>query len=358
MKSRRVVSTLTGLSALLAGLAGVTSAGSADAAGSAATAAASSVNNIRVGSFNVFGVNADRTSHGEQRRWRVRRPVVVSQILGYHLDVVGVQEANQSTIYRSGLVSHASNQYMDLLAGLNAKGGHYRVTNNNAYNCARTFSHTNCRSKYQGASGDTRIMYDTDTVSMVSQGSYRYRAQSGVTTRYLSYAVLRWRATGQKFLFTNTHLDPHRISSRVAEWRELVAKVNRLKGSLPVITVGDFNSTKFDSYTKEMLPKMKNNGYGDVLSQRFEVNPPAYVRARSVTKGWVNSFGAFRRNVKRFSYYKDQSKIGNNIDWIFASNNLTVKEWKMCLNVNPTTMRLRGVIPSDHNLVRAIIALP
>jgi endonuclease/exonuclease/phosphatase family metal-dependent hydrolase len=355
MKSRRLVSTLTGLSALLAGLAGVTSAGSADAAGAAA--AASSVNDIKVGSFNVFGVNADRTSHGEQRRWKVRRPVVVSQILGYHLDVVGVQEANQSTIYRKGLVSHASNQYMDLLAGLNRRGGNYRVTNNNAYNCVRTFSHTNCRHRYQGASGDTRIMYDTDTVSLVSQGSYMYKAQSGVTTRYLSYAVLKWRATGQKFLFTDTHLDPHSISSRVAEWRELIAKVNKLKGSLPVITVGDFNTSKFDSYTKEMLPAMKNNGYGDVLSQRYEVNPPANVRAQQLSKGWVNSFGAFRRNVKKFSYYHSQSKIGNNIDWIFASNNLTVKEWKMCVNVNPRTLMIRGVIPSDHNLVRAVISL-
>jgi hypothetical protein len=35
-----------------------------------------------------------------------------------------------------------------------------------------------------------------------------------------------------------------------------------------------------------------------------------------------------------------------------------VKEWKMVIKYDPTTLRVDGVIPSDHNMVRATVTLP
>ena len=49
--------------------------------------------------------------------------------------------------------------------------------------------------------------------------------------------------------------------------------------------------------------------------------------------------------------------LGNNIDWVFASNELAVPEWKVVARFDKQ-LRLKGVIPSDHFMVRATITLP
>jgi len=57
----------------------------------------------------------------------------------------------------------------------------------------------------------------------------------------------------------------------MAQWKELIAKVDQLKGQLARVTVGDFNTRKFDAGTPrlcdEMVPAMRANGYGEVLNQ-------------------------------------------------------------------------------------------
>ena len=352
---------LSGLAASATALTVLASASFAPATAAAVVIPAvptTKTHDVRVGSFNLFGVNNDKSASGDQRPWRERRPVIVSQILTRHLDVVGVQEANQSSIYKSSLVDGV-NQYMDLLHGLDHAGGSYALTNTNAYNCARPSSSHNCVPVDQGASGDTRILYNTDRVSLVRQGSYEYRAQTaGKSKRYLAWAVFEMKGTGRQFLFTNTHLDPYSASTRVAEWNEVIAEINDLKGSLPVIAVGDFNTSKFDSYAQQMLPAMKSNGYGDVLNQQYSESSAYGVRAKSLSRTWVNSYNGFRRDVSRYSYSTSRAKIGNDIDWVFASNELPVRGFAVVNNMDARTLQLRGVIPSDHNLVRATIVLP
>jgi endonuclease/exonuclease/phosphatase family metal-dependent hydrolase len=355
--SRSLLRTAAATAVLCAGLTGVSAGGSATAS-TAPTATTTTVGDLRVGSFNVFGVNNDTSASGEQHIWRERRPVIVSQVLASHLDVVGVQEANQSSIYKSRLVSAAPNQFVDLLRGLNAGGGHYAITNRAAYNCVNPASNQSCVFRDQGASGDTRIIYNTDTVSMVSNGSYQYRAYTGTTKRFLAYSVLRSKLTGRAFLFTDTHLDPHEISTRVKEWREMVAEVDTLKGAMPVISVGDFNTTKYDSYTTETLPSMKSHGYGDVLNQQYSVNPGVGVRAETLTRANINSYNKFRRDATTYAYVARPDKLGNNIDWVFASNGLQVKTWSVVMNLDPATLLVKGVLPSDHSLVTATVSLP
>jgi endonuclease/exonuclease/phosphatase family metal-dependent hydrolase len=361
--SRNLTRTATAAAAICVGLTGVTAGSAASASTvptgtSTATTTTTTATDLRVGSFNVFGVNNDTSASGNQRIWKERRPVVVSQILGSHLDVVGVQEANQSSIYKSRLATTAPNQYMDLVRGLNAAGGHYAITNAAAYNCVVPASNQSCVYKNQGASGDTRIIYNTDTLSMVSNGSYQYHAYTGTTKRFLAYSVLRAKVSGKAFLLTDTHLDPRDISTRVAEWKELMTRVDTLKGTLPVVNVGDFNTTKYDSYTSSMLPSMKSHGYGDVLNQQFSVNPAVGVRAQSLDRAWINSYNGFRRDATTYSYSVRRDKLGNNIDWVFASNGLQVKTWSVVMNLDPATLLVKGVLPSDHSLVTATVSLP
>ncbi|WP_198018386.1 hypothetical protein, partial [Sedimentibacter sp. B4] len=70
----------------------------------------------------------------------------------------------------------------------------------------------------------------------------------------------------------------------------MVKKIPQLNtGKLPVVSVGDFNSSKFTSYTAQLLPAMKAAGFGDVMNQEYTVNPPKGIRAENVVNGWINS---------------------------------------------------------------------
>lgn len=336
--------------------------GTASVTATGAPAAGASGADVRVGTFNIVGVNADRAASGEHKVWKVRRTTVISQILRQRLDVVGVQEANQSTIYRSHLVDGIT-QYLDLRNGLNKAGGHYQLTAVYPYNCVRAFSSRSCHYRNRAAAGDNRILYDTDTTSLVSRGAYRYPHQvRNSTARWLAWAVLRDKATGRDFLFTTTHLDPYSKTVRVAQWRDMIAKVNALKGSRPVIATGDFNTSKYSDWARSLLPAMVGNGYGDALGQQYATNGVRPRPARNI-RVWINSFNAFRRDVRSYGYEEsrfDQAtpNTGNGVDWIFASNGLPVREFEVVADMDDSTLRITGTIPSDHHMLRATVGLP
>ena len=332
-------------------------AGSVSMGGSSAVGASAADHYVRVGSFNIVGVPADKKAHGNQKTWKKRRYTVTSQILSRKLDVVGVQEANQSTVYKRQL-TYGSTQYRDLRDALNRRGGHYALTNVNAYNCARPSSTYKCKAKYMGASGDNRILFNTKRIARVRGGSLTYSAHAaGKPQRFLAWAVLKNKATGKQFLFTTTHLDPYSVSARKSQWSQMISKINSLKGSMPVVATGDFNTSKYSNYASTYIPRMKANGYGDVLNQVPNKNTLNKRRAESVTRAWISSFNGFRRSAKAFGYDEARNKIGNGIDWIFASNNLEVKKWEVVVNISPKTLRVRGTIPSDHCLVVSTLVL-
>ncbi len=165
------------------------------------------------------------------------------------------------------------------------------------------------------------------------------------------------KATGKRFFFTNTHLDPYSIPARKAQWDQSIRLTNSLRGSLPVVAVGDYNTSKFSDYAPTYLPRMKAQGYGDVLNQVPRRNTLVSPRAEKTRRAWVNSFNAWNPKVGGYSQDRD-TKIGNGIDWVFASNRVRVKSWEVVVDMDPRTLRFRGVIPSDHNLVRATLVLP
>ncbi len=324
--------------------------------GGGATAAAS--NEVRVGTFNITGVHTDGSASGNHRTWRERRGKVVSQILGEKLDVLGVQEANQSTVHKARL-SYGETQYLDLRGALNRAGGSYALTNTNNYDCVNPRSTYKCVYKDQEASGSDRILYNTRTVTMVKQGAITYSSKtSGKPNRYMAWAVFKMKATGKQFFFSNTHLDPYGVPARLKQWDQHIATINKLKGSLPVVAVGDYNTSKFRDYAATYLPRMKNNGYGDVLNQEYAKPLPSKRRAENTYRAWVNSFNSFTRDVRPYAYEDSRSKIGNGIDWIFATNKVRVKGVEVVVDLSPSTLKLRGVIPSDHNLVRATLVFP
>ena len=322
-----------------------------------ATAAARVPLDVRVASYNVQNVSLDRTE-GEQRPWRERRAGVIANIIGENVDVIGVQEVNPSSAYASRLPA-GKNQYLDLRNGLNAAGGAFALTNKYAFNCKKARTQYRCVKKNRGASQSDRILYNTRTLTLVSQGKLKYQAQrSGASPQHMGWAVLRTLATGSEFLFTTTHLEPKVESIRKAQWQEMVAKIDAIKGTRPVIATGDFNTHRSSSLGAQMIPMMKSHGYGDVLNQEPYVNAINHPRARSLVNGWMNTANKLSRDVRVSKYYAEPWRPGHNIDWIFASNSLPVPEWKVVASWDPNTWLMNGVIPSDHNMVRATVTLP
>ena len=124
-----------------------------------------------------------------------------------------------------------------------------------------------------------------------------------------------------------------------------------------MIATGDYNTSKFSDYASTYLPAMTSNGYGDTMNQAYRT-PKTPRRAEWCRRTWVNSFNGFRRNAAVYSYATNRAKTGNGIDWVFASNYLRVRESAVVMNLRESTMRLTGVIPSDHSMVRATVVLP
>lgn len=341
----------------------LTAAGTGSAAASVSTqsrAATSSGSDIRVASFNVQSVSLDRTS-GAQRPWKLRRNTIVSQILNGRVDVIGVQEVNPSKSFASRLSNPANrNQYFDLRAGLNHFGtDHYSLQTGAAANCVDRTTTYRCVYQNRRASGSNRILFNTRTLRQVTYGHTEFtQASAANPVAGVTWSRLAVRATGAQFLFVTTHLDPKSRSVRLAQWKQLISTVNKVKGNLPVVATGDYNTHRGDTMSAEMLPSMKKAGYGDVLNQQFGQNKQVGVRAESLSHAWVNSYNHQDLNVRNYSWDDRRSNLGFTIDYVFASNGLRVKSYKVVLRFSSTKLRVYGTLPSDHNMVRATITIP
>jgi len=327
---------------------------------SRAAAAASTGTDIRVASFNVQSVSLDRTS-GAQRPWKERRNTIVSQILNGRVDVIGVQEVNPSKSFASRLRNPANgNQYFDLRAGLNHFGtDHYSLQTGAAANCVDATTTYKCVYKNRRASGGDRILFNTRTLRQVTFGYTGYtRTGANNPVAGVTWSKLAVRATGAQFLFVTTHLDPSSKSIRLAQWKQLISTVNKVKGNLPVVATGDYNTHRGDVMSAEMLPAMKKAGYGDVLNQQFGENKQVGVRAESLSHAWVNTVNHTDLNVRNYSWDDRRANLGYTIDYVFASNALRVKAYKLVLRFSATKLRVLGTLPSDHNMVRATITIP
>ena len=312
---------------------------------------------VRVASFNIRSVKNDVRTAGEEEPWRQRREVVIRQIREERLDVVGLQEASQNGNYAKQMVD-GRNQFLDLRNGLRKAGGHWGLTSTASYNCVRPYTSGNCTYQDRGASRTTKILYNRARLDKVRSGSYEYRHQTGGENdeRYLVWAVFEHRGSGKRFFFANTHLSTGSAALQKAQWRELIDKVNQLKDGLPTIVVGDFQRSRMKNPVTDMLAAMKASGYGDVLGQRPMEPVVENPRARRTVQDWVSSMNNFTRDVRDFSF-EDRKRAGNFIDWIFASNDLPVAEYEVVADIDQDTLRLRGTIPSDHNMIKASIGL-
>ena len=81
---------------------------------------------------------------------------------------------------------------------------------------------------------------------------------------------------------------------------------------------------------------------------------PYQQRAVQKTYAHVNSFNSLNPRIADYSV--SAGRIGNNVDWIFASNHLKVPRWHT--HVTQSGGLLTWPIRSDHFMVSAIVTLP
>jgi endonuclease/exonuclease/phosphatase family metal-dependent hydrolase len=317
---------------------------------------------LRVASYNV---TCDKCFDGQpnELHWKDRRDAVAASIKAQDLDVIGVQEAGQGWLKDANGDKIDLSQFEDLR---NALGGSWRLTNTNRNNCVKSKSPNSCVYKDQGASDGDRILFDSSRVTMLEAGSKLLPNVGGNNDRYVTWARLQQHSTGKQFMYASTHLEPAKdkgsagalYKNRRAQAEvvaETVAKHN--PGGLPSFVVGDFNSTRFAhdySPTNAPYDALVDAGYVDPLGGAWRTTktaPGALVKHRINT--WLNSFNGFDRTVTR----KEGWVNGSYIDYIMVSRGVQVPEWETVANRGKDG-DLEGIIPSDHNMIRATVVLP
>lgn len=346
MTSRFPRSTALRLLAPVLGLALLPTAATAAASDAALSRARHHAPYLRVASWNISGVLNDGKG-AKHRPWQDRRSVVARQLLGQApvgqrgrpADVIALQEANTSKT-----LAHGRTQYTDLVHALNV-----RATGADHYRAVRP----------RLASNATRIAYNARTLRLLRAGALRWRAQEMRVdgARMMAWATFRQVTTGKRFFFASVHLETASKDVRWAQWRQLIRVVPKLAHGLPVVLGGDFNVTRNMRHesARRLLPKMRKAGFGDTLGQ-YGAGYLTYQQARPkhVVRAQFNSVNKYAR---RLGHYKRHSWVGQDTDYVFASNRLSVRRWGLVADLPSGSDRLRGTIPSDHNLVRVTIAL-
>jgi endonuclease/exonuclease/phosphatase family metal-dependent hydrolase len=318
---------------------------------------------VRAASYNIKCANCFSGLENEGT-WAQRRDAVVATILGQHLDVVGLEEAGQSWLKDADGKSISLTQFEDLR---NRLGGSWTLTNANRNNCVKSTTPSSCVYKDQGASQDTKIIYDASRIELLDQGSKKLPfVDPGDNARYVAWAQLRQRSTGNRFMFAATHLEPTKDKAGSTAFYDLRreqtevalgAVADHNSAHLPVMFVGDLNSSRFaHTYSPTNAPYdvLVKGGLVDPLGAAFGTTKTA--PGQTVVKRintWVDSFNDFNRIVNTHTSWIN----GSYIDYIFVSPSIKVPEWETVVDMDSSGSFV-GTIPSDHNLIRVSVVLP
>ena len=309
---------------------------------------------LKIASWNIRCANCNAGANTELP-WSGRRDTVVQMIKSRLPDVIGIQEASQGWLTSGGKTIELS-QFEDLRNRLRSAGAPYEVTDLDRNNCVKSTTPSGCTYKDQGASKGTKVFFNTTTVEKVSSGSKRLPGCSGCNERYVAWGIFRQKATGQKFFFAGTHLEPGgdkyalRKSQAATMMTEVMAKN---VDHLPAFVVGDFNSTRYFTPTNAPYDEVVAHGFVDPLGHTYK-SPKisSLATAEKRIRANYNSFSNFSRTVVK--YGPDEN--GSNIDYVFTTPMRTLS-WETVMNLDANDKQV-GVIPSDHHMLSLEVLMP
>ncbi len=282
---------------------------------------------LRVGSYNIR--NGTIKAGGT---WNKRRHAVADTVAGQHVSVLGLQEATWN------IGGYPAGQYADL-----------------AHLLGKSWKSTT----YVGNAGPegTRILYDSDEVTMLRQGYQKLAgSHANGNWRYVSWAEFRQESTGKRFFFANTHFlarqTKHEYNSRVSGAKQLVRIVEKYNTEkLPTIIVGDINSHKFRNPQNAPYNIITDAGYIDPLDNIDDWRGGPRGIAEKRINASMFTINLFHRKAMKGNY-----STGVMVDQIFVTP-MRVSEWETVVKVD-SSGRFIGTIPSDHNMIRATVYLP
>lgn len=282
---------------------------------------------ISVGTYNI---------HNPDETWKDRGPQVAADILAEQVQLLGVQEAYRESERRS------------LLNYVNQRS--VAVHGSPVYRMAPPVD--------SDLGYDNRILFDTRVFTLIGTNARKFEHQEGgdEVDRWFAWATFRHRASGWKILFVTTHLAPHNARMIRKQWDELIKRIESLRRTynIPwVVVAGDLNTTKFDKPADDLLEVMADNGYGDVLGQKYKSYDTDDARAEVTKDAWLDSFNGFDPEIDHYDHNRDN--FGNSFDWIFASNALAVPYYRVYARYD-SDGKLIEPIASDHFMVRATLA--
>lgn len=255
--------------------------------------------NIRVATYNV---RLGRANDGVNN-W-VNRKDKVNELIQYHdFDIMGTQEGFKD-------------QLDDILR-------------------LKDYGYTGGgRDDGKDAGEHSAIFYKKSRFKLLSSGDFWYSEtpdtpgkgwDARCCNRICSWAKFRDNATKKEFFVFNSHFDHEGVEARRNSGILLVRKMKEIAGKLPVISMGDFNSTPETEQIRHL-----SSHYNDAFSA--SVQKPY---------GPVGTFNAF----------KYDAPLNDRIDYIFVSDNIRV------LKYATLTDSYHQKFPSDHLPVVADLEL-
>ncbi len=311
-----------------------------------------------VASYNIRCHNCS-SGLAEEKPWSTRRTVVAAAIAKANPDVVGLQEAQQSWLVKADGSKQNKSQFEDLLDLL---GSPWALTNPARNNCVKSTTPTGCVYADQGASNGTKIIYRTDRLKRIDSGTVKLTPLTASSyDRYLAWAIFEQRATGQQFFFANTHLEPLNDSAgqtvyhdhRAQQARDLLAAIRaKNPASLPVVLAGDLASSRADNPTNSPYDVLTAGGLIDPLGNVKGVTTPVKPTVETRINTNYYSFNGWARIARRTTTQVN----GVYVDYILTSP-MRVSAWETVVDVDAQN-KFIGVIPSDHNMLKATVWLP
>jgi endonuclease/exonuclease/phosphatase family metal-dependent hydrolase len=285
---------------------------------------------MRVGSFNVKDPDTE-PADGPCKLWNSgRKALVAKDVVDSKVDVLGLQELYDTQDRTSFMAALR-------LAG----GGKYLMTPD---------------LEDSDAGWDNRLLYDTERVTLINSTAVPFNTQDGDgSDRQFVWGTFELKSNRHRFLVYTTHLEPGGSATlKKAQWEHIRANAveNGVKKNLPVFITGDFNTSKFDSQSSTVLGRMKSSGFGDVLGQTYKSYKVSGQRAKTKTYAYFNSYNGCNTRPSRV----DKANIGNNVDWIFATNSLQIPAWRTWVHLNGSAAA--SSIPSDHWMLTIQALLP
>ncbi|MGI3780297.1 MAG: hypothetical protein ACRYG2_05920, partial [Janthinobacterium lividum] len=192
-------------------------------------------------------------------------------------------------------------------------------------------------------------------VELVAQGSLLLPVPKGKGDNYMTWAELRQVSTGRRFMFSNLHVvgndEDYQIKREQAEGALAELKAHNPDG-LPMIAVGDWNSSRFEKPSNLPYDVYVKAGFVDPLGGRYKTHKPKGATVEHRINTWLNSSNSSwaRKPPGHKSWVN-----GSYIDYILTTK-MRVSEWETVAKLKKG--KLVGTIPSDHDMVRATVWLP